>query len=243
MSLHRFDVRRVVGRLSSGSSSPVVVETDGGRFVAKLRGAGHGVLALVAEIIVGELAEAVGLAVPERVLLELPPDVPSDDANDELGDLLQRSIGTSLGLRFLDGAREPRAAELGALEDEFAVRVLLLDELVMNPDRTHANPNILFWRGRPWLIDHGAALVFHYDWSSVTQSSPLERMDFSKHVFADRRAVVERFRPDFVERITREALARATAYVPDAFLDPAVFGSFARVRAAYEAFLWQRLKL
>jgi hypothetical protein len=39
-----------------------------------------------------------------------------------------------------------------------------LDGLVMNVDRTARNPNLLWWRGGLWLIDHGAALLWHHRW-------------------------------------------------------------------------------
>src|SRR5690606_17721188 len=87
-----------------GSSSPVLVETNQGLFVVKLRGAGQGIRALIAEIIVAGLAVRLGLPVPECVLIDLSPGVPSHDHNDELKDLLERSAGMNLGFRFLDGA-------------------------------------------------------------------------------------------------------------------------------------------
>jgi hypothetical protein len=242
MPLHRFEAWRVLRRLRGGSSSPIVVETGGGRFVAKLRGAGHGVLALAAEVVVGDLAGCLGIAVPERVLIELPPEVESDDKNDELADLLERSLGTNLGLRWLEGAREPRAEELRALDDEFAARVLLLDEWTMNPDRTVQNPNIVLWNRQPWLLDHGAALLFHHDWGSVSEDSPRESFDLAPHVFAARRPAVLRLVAAAAHGIEREALARVTARIPDEFLLGEQLGAAPRVRAAYEAFLWKRLR-
>lgn len=243
MALVRLPAIRVTSRVRGGSSSPVIVETPGGTFVAKLRGAGHGVFALVAEILVAELAQCLELPVPERVLIELSPDVPSDDRNDELADLLGASTGTNLGLRLLDGAREPRQNELQRLDDEFAARVLWLDGLVQNPDRTLKNPNILLWHGQPWLIDHGTALPFHHDWATVTEAAPREPTDHSTHVFADRVASLHQKDAALAHRLTRQVLEATVATVPETFL--AVTGpetSLRRNRAAYVAFLWKRLK-
>lgn len=234
---------RVERRLTSGSSAPVVVETPGGRFVAKLRGAGHGVVALVAELIVAELAEKLGLPVPDRTLLTLPEGVPSDDKNDELADLLARSAGLNVGFRLLEGARPPSEQALLALDDDFVGRVLFLDGLTMNLDRTDANPNVLSWKGRPWLIDHGSALPFHHDWTTVTESSPREPYDYSRHVFRHRLAAARALDERLAARLDRHTLAAATARVPDAFLvelDPVAPPP--RARASYEAFLWKRLK-
>jgi hypothetical protein len=92
----------------------------------------------------------------------------------------------NLGFRFLEGAREPRVQELRSIDDDFATRVLWLDGLTMNPDRSDRNPNILVWKKRPWLIDHGAALTFHHSWALVTEHSPREPTNYAGHVFADR---------------------------------------------------------
>jgi HipA-like kinase len=241
--MRTFQAKRVVARIRSGSSSPVVVETEAGPFVAKLRGAGHGLLALTAEIIVAELAELLGLPVPERVLLTLSEDVPSDDRNDELADLLRASAGQNLGFRRLEGAREPGPKELEALDDEFAARVLWLDGLTMNPDRTAKNPNILIWKGRPWLIDHGSALTFHHDWAEVSEDSPREAFAYGGHVFEPRLPLLERWDAELARVVSSPALEAAIARVPDAFLIlNELDTSRARLRAAYHAFLWKRLK-
>jgi len=241
--LHRLEATRVRRRLRNGSSSPIVVETPGGLFVAKLRGAGHGVPALVAEILVAELAEQLGLPVPERVLLELGPDVPSDDRNDELAQLLAASVGLNLGFRYLEGASEPRRETLEQLDDEFVARVLWLDGWVMNPDRTASNPNLLLWRRQAWLIDHGSALPFHYRWADVSEDTPRERSDYSGHVFAARASLLPRYEAELARAASPAQLSVATQKLPAEFLaelgperDPA------RSRAAYAAFLWKRLK-
>jgi len=238
-----FLVRRVLSRIPSGSSSPVVVETDTGRFVAKLRGAAQGPSALVAEVVVAGLAERLGLPVPERVVLELEENVPSADRNDELADLLAASVGQNLGFRWLAGATVPGPAELGRIDDEFALRVLWLDGLVLNPDRTTSNPNVLLCRGQPWLIDHGAALTFQHDWARVSEESPRASVDPALHLFGARRASLARYDEALSRVLTREVLVEVLADVPDSFLaDRPREWSAARARAAYVAFLWKRLR-
>ncbi|HKO91856.1 MAG TPA: HipA family kinase [Polyangiaceae bacterium] len=241
--LHLLSATRVRHWLKGGSSSPVVVDTPSGLFVVKLRGAGQGVTALVAEIIVAELAEQIGLPVPERALLEIPPELPSDNENDELLQLLGLSVGLNLGLRFLVGASDPRPEELRSIEDGFVARVLWLDGLVMNIDRTPSNPNVLLWKRQPWLIDHGAALPFAYQWSAVQEESPREPTDYRGHVFASRVSLLGERDAAFAQLLSRAQLRAAVAKVPDAFLrisgpdpDPE------RSREAYAAFLWKRLK-
>lgn len=238
-----FPVRRVLARLRSGSSSPVVVDTAAGRLVAKLRGAAQGPGSLVAEVIVAELAEALGLPVPERLLLELAADVESDDRNDELRDLLIASAGQNLGFRWLEGAEPLTAAAARDMEDQFALPVLWLDALVMNLDRSPANTNVLISNGQPWLIDHGAALVFQYDWARVSEDSPRAPARHDLHLFGERRHLLPAWDEQLAKALTREVLERATAQVPDSFLAgrPREWTP-ARARAAYAAFLWKRLR-
>jgi hypothetical protein len=242
MSLPVFSATRVRARIRSASSSPVVVETPGGTFLAKLRGAGQGVAALVAEVIVAELAERLGLPVPERVLLELPAELPSDDRNDELAQLLELSVGLNVGFRYLPGATLPRPEELARLSDDFALRVLWLDGWVMNPDRTRHNPNILLWKRQPWLIDHGAALTFQHDWAHLSEASPRESWSLDGHVFAERLARLPQKDDELSRSVSRAVVEAALASVPDAFLENLLPADEPRRRRAlYQAFLWKRL--
>jgi len=56
----------------------------------------------------------------------------------------------------------------------------------MNPDRTPENPNIMLWHRQPWLIDHGAALSFHYDLDALTEETPRSAsFDMKRHLFAE----------------------------------------------------------
>ncbi|HWA58249.1 MAG TPA: HipA family kinase [Gemmatimonadales bacterium] len=239
--------RRVLRRDRRGSSSPVLVETDAGPYFTKLVGAAQGPGALVAEVIVAGLADLLGLAVPARVLIDLAPETPVDDANDELADLLRASTGLNLGFEYLPRARPFHPADLDWLSPDWAAQVRWLDWLVLNPDRTPANPNILIDGRRPWLIDHGAALVFQHDWSAVTEDAPLAPGPRGQHLLD---AIATRL-PAWDELltgiVTRERLAAVMDAVPEGFLGPllpagAGPAELARRRAAYAAFLWKRLR-
>jgi hypothetical protein len=244
MSLPEYPALRVLSAIRRGSSWPVVVQTPGGTFVTKLRGAAQGVAPLVAEIIVAELATALGLPVPERALVRLDETTPTDDANDELADLLARSHGTNLGFRFLPGATDLRDDQLHLIDEELASRIVWLDALVMNPDRTARNGNILLWHRQPWLIDHGAALGFHYDFGGLTEQAPRDRtFDLDGHLLRRRATRLRDVDDGLAKALTRGVLEAAVAVVPTGFLETAFpRESPARVRAAYAAFLWKRLK-
>src|SRR5690349_4299148 len=81
--MRTLQARRILSADKRGSSWPVLVETEAGLQFTKLHGAAQGPGALVAEVIVAELAEALGLRVPERSLVRLDAGVESVDKNDE----------------------------------------------------------------------------------------------------------------------------------------------------------------
>ena len=214
---------RIVSGHRRGSSRPVVAETDAGLFMVKLRGAAHGTAALVAEIVVAEIAEALGLRVPSRTLVQFDPGIPSDDPDQELRarTCSTRATGSTSGSPSWTAAREIRPDEVEAAPDVLALPVLWLDALVMNPDRTPGNPNILMWRGDPWLIDHGASLPFQYRWSAVNEDAP-RRDDYplARHLFGGRGDRLTEWDERLASRLPREVLQHAVAAVPDDFLRP-----------------------
>jgi hypothetical protein len=233
----------------------LVVETSAGARLVKLRGAAQGTAPLVAEIIVAELAGVLGLAVPPRSLVALPAEIETADWDDELAHLLRASVGLNLGFDFLPDVQDFQPPDVARVEPEAKVAILWLDRLTLNPDRTARNPNLLWWSDQLWLIDHGATLGFQYAWRQVSETSPREPALMPEaHLFEssvpthDLRSADETCAP----RLTREALEAAVAAVPESFLLPLLDAgsrtqaeaspSIVRRRAAYVAFLWQRLQ-
>src|SRR5689334_6386310 len=162
MELHRVDATRYVTPLREGGSLPALVEaSDDGLYVLKFRGAGQGRKALVAEVVAGELARALGFRVPELALVELDPTLAVAEPDAEIQDLLAASAGTNLGVDFLPEALAFSPA-VDTVEPQPAADVVWLDAFVTNVDRTPQNPNLLVWHRQVWLIDHGAALYFHH---------------------------------------------------------------------------------
>jgi HipA-like kinase len=244
------EAQRVIATYRAGSSWPVLVETSRGVRFTKLRGAGQGTGALVAEIIVSALCDALGLNTPARSLVQLPRDVESADRNDELRWLLDASEGLNLGFAFLDGAKYLELSQIDDVNRDDAAAIVWLDGLVMNPDRTRRNPNLMWWHGQLWLIDHGAALGFQYAWSSVSElSTGLPMPAHEPHLLRERVTDLEEWDELFAARVTREVIEDAVAQVPDDFLapllpaaEPVTIDALRRRRAAYVAFLWKRLK-
>lgn len=235
--------RRVLSADRRGSSWPVLVETEDGVRFTKLRGAGQGTGALVAEMIVGALADALGLSTPARSLVRFPTNIESTDRDGELRALLDASAGINLGFTYLDNARSFVRADTERVNRDDAAAIVWLDRFAMNPDRTDRNPNLLWWHNALWLIDHGAALGFQYEWSAVNESSPARDVSwFEPHVLRDRVIDLLEWDDILAARFTRDLLEHAVADVPDDFFVEADDESLRRRRAAYVAFLWKRLK-
>jgi hypothetical protein len=237
-ALRRVTATRYVTPLREGGSLPGLVEADDdGLYVAKFRGAGQGLAALVAEVLAGELARALGLLVPELVLTQLDPELPRAEPDHEIQDLLTASAGTNLGVDFLPGALPFIPAVAQAIDPAFAADVVWFDALVTNVDRTPRNPNLLVWHGRTWLIDHGAAFYRQHGEAPLADSAHAAFAYIADHVllpFAEPIAAADERLADRA----RELVDRAAALVPDEWLgdDPA-----AR-RADLAAFLRARLQ-
>ena len=245
--LPRVTARRYVQPLREGGSLPAVVETDDGLYVVKFRGAGQGPKALVAELLVGRIALLLGLPVPELALVDLPPPFGRSEPDPEIQDILRRSHGLNVGLRYLDGAFNfdcSAAADL--VTEDFAARLVWLDALVTNPDRTHRNPNLLVWERGPWLIDHGAALYAHHDWASVTPDkirSPFPLIE--NHVLLDHSDGIEQEDAGLAAALDDRALAGVIGEVPDELLSGPEYAGEAglgEIRARYLRYLSARLQ-
>jgi hypothetical protein len=209
---------RYVTPLREGGSLPGLMEADDlGTYVVKWRAAGQGVKVLVAEVVCGELARALGLPVPALVTVDVAPELAVGEPDFEVQELLQRSAGRNLGLDYLPGALDFEAGADG-VDPELAGRVLWFDALVGNVDRSWRNPNMLFWHGRLQLIDHGAALTFHHNWPGAP-AAVTRPYDASSHALLECEPRVPAADEALTPRVTREVLEGVLALVPDEWLD------------------------
>ncbi len=232
---------RYVLPLREGGSLPGLVEADDlGMYVVKFIGAGQGRKTLVAEVIAGELGRALGLPVPELAVLDFDAVIARGEPDEEVQELLKASGGANLGMDFLPGSLgfDPLAFEV---DSGFAGRVLWFDALTGNVDRSWRNPNMVVWHGEPYLIDHGATLIFHHAWAGADRFVG-RAYDASDHVLLP-------FSPDlaaadaaFAPLVTAELLREVVGLVPDVWLEGEPgFDSPAAVREAYVRHLCARV--
>ncbi|HEU4973747.1 MAG TPA: HipA family kinase [Baekduia sp.] len=235
------DVRatRYVAPLREGGSMPGLVEADDdGLYVVKLRGAGQGVKALIAEVIVGEVARVLGLRVPEIVLLDLDPELAAAEPDPEIQELVQASGGRNAALDFLPGALPFTPAAPAGVDPELAAAVVWLDALTLNVDRTARNPNMLLWHERLWLIDHGAALYRHHapSWPAGAAAGAFPQI--ADHVLLPFAGSILEADEALAGRLPAETLEAIVGAVPDEWLGADDPGA---QRAAYVDHLAERL--
>jgi hypothetical protein len=235
---------RYIAPLREGGSLPGLVEADDlGTYVCKFRGAGQGVRVLVAEVVVGELARRLGIHTPDLVAIELDAAIGKYEADEEVQDLLTASVGLNLGVDFLPGSL---GFDAGCTPDpEAAARIIWLDALTANVDRSWRNPNLLVWHKEVWAIDHGACLYFHHSWSGGIGSSDRfarQPYDVSDHVLAGYLPGVAAADAELAPLVTPDLLSDVVEQVPGEWLEvpPGATGPEA-VRAAYVDFLQARV--
>jgi len=213
---------RYVTALREGGSLPGLVEADDdGLYVAKFRGAGQGLRALVAEVIIGELARAAGLLVPELVTVEIDARLGAAEPDPEIQDLITASEGANLGVDFLPGALAYTPAGAWQPDPELAADIVWLDALATNVDRTARNPNLLLWHERLWLIDHGAALYLQHGGLDAAAHADRPFPLIAEHVLLGRAGSLVDADARMRSRLGDGAVPAAVSLVPDEWFEGA----------------------
>jgi hypothetical protein len=242
MTLRTVTVSRYMQPFREGGSLPALAETDdGNKYVVKFRGSGHGVKTLIAELVGGEIARALGLKVPELVFAELDERFGITEGDEEIQDLLKASKGLNLGLQFISGAFafDPVVTKI----DPFiASEIVWLDSLILNVDRSFRNTNMLTRNKELWLIDHGSSLYFHYTWTGWKQKAVGPFSYIKEHVLLPQAAELDEANLLCRELLNEETLRRIVNLIPDDWL---IWESHTEspeeLREVYFSFLSQRL--
>ncbi|MDM1045006.1 aminotransferase class I and II [Myroides sp. 1354] len=214
LGLRSVVVTRYVTPLREGGSLPALADADDDfKYVIKFRGAGHGVKALIAELLGGLLAKTLGLPVPELVFATLDEAFGRTEADEEIQDLLKFSQGLNLGLHFLSGALtfDPQAYEV---EEKLASQVVWLDAFITNVDRTFRNTNMLVWHKELWLIDHGASFYFHHSFTNWEKSALTPFTLIKDHVLLRKASQLDEVNEAFTRILTDEVLQDIVQQIP-----------------------------
>ncbi|MDE6383901.1 MAG: aminotransferase class I and II [Paramuribaculum sp.] len=243
MEVRTQQLTRYILPMREGGSLPVLGEADDGfKYVVKLRGAGHGKKALIAEFLGSMIAKAFKFNVPETVLLNLSGLFGITEPDQEVQELMRNSEGLNVGLHYLSGAATFDPA-VNSVDELTASKIVWLDAFQTNVDRTRLNPNMMIWNHELWLIDNGASFYFHHSWRDPLKAA-LDPFPYIKnHVFlpyADRLEEADRL---MRQAITPRTLSKIVSLIPGEWLeeDNSDISPEER-RQAYQTFLLDRLK-
>jgi hypothetical protein len=242
LELRTVNVTRYISPLREGGSLPALAEADDDfKYVLKFRGAGHGVKALIAELIGGEIARVLKLKMPELVFANLDEAFGRTEGDEEIQDLLQGSQGLNLALHFLSGAItfDPVVTKLPA---DLASQIVWLDAFITNVDRTFRNTNMLIWHKELWLIDHGASLYFHHSWNTWETHAKSPFALIKDHVLLPQATELAATDLAFRKLLTKEILQEIVDYIPEDWLHwEDTEQTPDEIREVYFQFLWTRL--
>lgn len=239
--LRSVNVTRYVTPLREGGSLPAIAEADDGfLYVLKFRGAGQGVKALIAELIGGEIARALGFKVPEIVFANLDTAFGRSEPDEEIQDLLKASVGLNLSLHYLSGAItfDPSVTHLPY---KLASQIVWLDCLLTNVDRTARNTNMLTWNKELWLIDHGASLYFHHSWDNWQEQAIRPFLQVKDHVLLSRATELDAVDAEFKSILIPEHIRSIVSIIPDDWIKTEWLETPDEVRSIYSQFLETRI--
>ncbi len=242
IEIRTVDVVQYLQPLREGGSLPAIVQADDDfLYVLKFRGAGQGKKALIAELIGGELGRAMGLKVPELVFMNLDESFSKTEPDEEIQDLLKFSVGLNLGLHFLSGSitYDPLVSIADPLSSS---KVVLLDSMIINIDRTVKNTNLLNWNKELWLIDHGASLYFHHNWGNWKNYLDRGFPNIKDHVLLERADQLAEAAAAIQATVSRDTIEDIVANIPEDWLiEESNTLSPDEIRAAYIEFLSTKL--
>lgn len=219
MELRTVNVTRYIMPLREGGSLPALAEADDEfKYVVKFRGSGHGTKALIAELIGGEIARTLGFNVPEIVFMNLDEAFGRTEGDEEIQDLLQGSRGLNLGIHFLSGAVtfDPAVTKT---DSETASKIVWLDSLLTNVDRTCRNTNMLIWHKELWLIDFGASLYFHHSWTNPEKYALSPFSLIKDHVLIKEADKLKDVNDNLKKMLPPEKIAEIVNLIPDDWLN------------------------
>ena len=218
LSLRTVTVTRYILPLREGGSLPALAEADDDfKYVLKFRGAGHGVKALISELIGGKISQVLGFRIPELVFANLSEDFGRTEADEEIQDLLKNSCGLNLALHYLSGAitYDPGAVKI---DPKLSSEIVWLDAFLTNIDRTFRNTNMLMWHQELWLIDNGASLYFHHNWDNWEKTAVSPFVMIKDHVLLPQASELDEVNERFKAILTDDVLREIVELIPEDWL-------------------------
>lgn len=227
-----------------GGSMPGLIEGEDGKlYVLKFRGAAQGPKALIAELIGGEIARALGLRVPKISFAQLDNVFAQTEPDHAIQVLMKQSVGQNLAVDYLaDAFTYDPAVTMTKLNAKTASQIVWLDSLILNVDRSARNTNMLWWKDKLWIIDHGAALFFQHSWRDWEQRAQKPFTEIKNHVLLPLATQMQEVCAEYSQLLTKDMIRKIVSLVPDEWLpEHPHFATIAEQKEAYVRFFELRL--
>ncbi|OYZ45958.1 MAG: aminotransferase class I and II, partial [Sphingobacteriales bacterium 24-40-4] len=130
---------------------------------------------------------------------------------------------------------------VNSIDDHLASKIVWLDALLMNMDRTCRNTNMLIWHKELWLIDHGASLYFHHSWQNWEEQAEKPFTLIKDHVLLAHATQLELVDKQLKTLLSGERIKEIVSLIPDEWLEDTTFQSTEEHRNAYISFLERRI--
>jgi hypothetical protein len=128
------------------------------------------------------------------------------------------------------------------VDPALASKIVWLDSLLNNVDRTSRNTNMLCWHKELWLIDHGAALYFHHNWNNWEAQATRPFLHIKDHVLLPQATDLENTGEEFTSILNSDIIHSIVDLIPaEWLLEDATFETAAMHRQAYVTFLIKRI--
>jgi hypothetical protein len=153
--------------MSTGRNRPLLLGCEDGaakpfEVVVKFRGKEMDAKAQIAELITAQLADDMGLQVPQSAVVDIPAGFDAIIAEKDVAAMVKSSPGFNFGSVNIGAGFTtwpPGRNPVGVQRDQ-AADVFAFDTLIQNPDRRAVNPNLWARSDKLGVYDHEQAFSF-----------------------------------------------------------------------------------
>ena len=167
MEVLQLTATQFIKPMSTGRNHPLLLGCEDSaaqpfEVVVKFRGKEMDAKAQIAELVTAQLADDLGLQVPQAAVVEIPVGFDAIIAEKDLAAMVKNSSGLNFGSVNIGAGFTtwpPGRNPVGTQRDQ-AADVFAFDTLIQNPDRRAVNPNLWARSDKLGVYDHEQAFSF-----------------------------------------------------------------------------------
>jgi len=197
MEILELTAAQFIKPMSSGRNRPLLLGCEDGaanlsEVVVKFRGKEMDARAQIAELITAQLADDLGLQVPQAAVVKIPAGFDAIIPERDLAAMVKSSLGLNFGSVNLGAGFTtwPPGRNLSGAHRDQAADIFAFDTLIQNPDRRAVNPNLWARSDKLGIYDHEQAFSFlalpiiggaPKPWKAAKQPSSFQFLE--QHIF------------------------------------------------------------